>query len=188
MSDSADPREFNPYLTQETMLSEPPAREHMTAQGTRSALSIGLRAWVATGIAGGIFGFFIFGFFGAAFGLFVAFISAIPVATVTFVVLQLTHPRGVTTGRAVLAAAMCGAVTGFGSTFLLFGASRFSATEFLFALIPGILGAVVAAVGVALMDWNKVFYPSADTTSVDWVEVERRMSESDPRPNLPYAS
>ncbi len=188
MSEPAGPREFNPYLPQENMLSEPPAREHMMTQGTRSALSIGLRAWVATGIAGGIFGFFIFGFFGAAFGLFVAFISAIPVATVSFVALQLTHPHGVTTWRAVLAAAVCGAVTGFGSTFLLFGASRFSATEFLFALVPGILGAVVAAVGVALMDWNRVFYSPAYTTLVDWVEVEGRISERDPRPNPPYAS
>ncbi|MBL8811427.1 MAG: hypothetical protein JNM43_14745 [Planctomycetaceae bacterium] len=177
MSESAGSEDFNPYVAQETILSEPPASQLDSLRKSRSALLVSLQAWLTTGVAGGIFGLFLFGFIGAAFGLVVAFIAAVPVATATFVVLQITCPRGVSTGRAVLASAVCGGITGFGSTMLLFGVPRFGASGILFALIPASIGAFVAAIGVAMMNWNKVSDHPPDPTSVDWANIERQMND-----------
>lgn len=177
MSESAGSEDFNPYLAQEAILSEPPASGLDSLRRSSTALVISVQAWLATGVAGGVFGLFLFGLIGAAFGFVIAFIAAVPVATATCVVLQITCPRGVSTGRAVLASALCGGITGFGSTMLLFGVPRFGASGILFALIPASIGAFVAAIGVAMMNWNKVSDHPPDPTSVDWANIERQMND-----------
>lgn len=172
MSEHASHAEFNPYL--------PPASAGFPAQVPGDAttashvspLTAGLTAWASTGVAGAFFGFGIFGFVGAAFGLFIAGAAAVPVAFVIFVALRIICPAGVSKKVAVTSAALCGCMTGFGSTALMFG------TESLpYAAVAGIVGAFVPAVGVGLMSFSNHSYQKRDLPTAVWADLESQVGD-----------
>ncbi|MFO0976263.1 MAG: hypothetical protein U0996_07670 [Planctomycetaceae bacterium] len=156
MSGSESLLDSNPYSAPKSLMEEVPAGARDVTETLQSPLTAGLEAWATTGLAGGFFGLMLAGFFGAVIGLLIAFITALPVAAMIVIVLYFTCPAGVTSRAALWASVVCGAVSGFGSTTLLFGKSSVS-----IALIAGFTGAGVSALGTALIHWNKKFgYPA----------------------------
>lgn len=172
MSEHASQVEFNPYVAPESYGRQTQAGATQPTATHLSPLSVGLIAWASTGIAGGVFGFSIFGFFGFAFGLFIAGAAAVPVAAVIFVVLRIVCSSGVSRKTAVIASALCGLTTGFGSTVLLFGNDSMP-----YAAIAGIVGGIVPAIGVGLMSFNKYSYRELDVPPAVWADLETQRND-----------
>lgn len=174
MSEHPSQVELNPYVAPESYGRQTQASANQPASTHLSPLSAGLVAWASTGIAGGVFGFGIFGFVGAAFGLFIAGAAAAPVTAVIFVVLRIVCPAGVSRKMAVIASALCGLTTGFGSTVSLFGNDSMP-----YAAIAGIVGGIVPAIGVGLMSFSKYSYRQPDVPPAVWSDLEPQLSEVD---------
>lgn len=164
----------NPYSAPQSLMEERSASLRHLPEVIRSPLEASLGAWATTGLAGGLFGFLLAGFIGAAFGLVIAFITALPVATVIFVVLQLTCRDGVTSTVARRASGLCGAVSGFGSTTLWFGHA-----PMWIALAAGCTGAVVSALGTVLIYRARETRLPEEPLPADWAKITREMEERD---------
>jgi hypothetical protein len=172
MSEYPSQVELNPYVAPESYGRQTQASATQPASTHLSPLSAGLVAWASTGIAGGVFGFGIFGFFGAAFGLFIAGAAAAPVAAVIFVVLRIVGPAGVSRKTAVIASALCGLTTGFGSTVSLFGNDSMP-----YAAIAGIVGGIVSGIGVGLMSFSRYSYYELDVPPAVWADLEAQLDD-----------
>lgn len=168
MSPSPNEIEFNPYLAPEMS----GGAERVRSIEKVSPLIAGVWAWASTGIAGAVFGFFIFGFIGAALGFFIAGAAAVPVAAVIFVALRIICPLGVSRKVAVMSAALCGGLTGFGSTVSLFNYSSLPA-----AAVAGIVGTVVSAIGVGIMSSRRFSYVEPEVPPAVWEDLEMQLNE-----------
>ncbi|MFN9719122.1 MAG: hypothetical protein ACK58L_10535 [Planctomycetota bacterium] len=172
MSDQTRPIDYDPYLAPESFTSQNQADATDSAARCLSPLSVAIVAWAGTGIAGSIFGFGIFGFVGAAVGLFIAGAASIPVAAVIFVTLRILRPAGLTRTMSMLSAATCGCITGFGTTISMFGNDSLA-----YAATAGLVGAIMPTAFVGL---NRFVEPSARDIEVPpavWADLERIMEE-----------
>lgn len=172
MPEHASHIEFNPYLAPESAGFQSRAHNDGTTARHLSPLKAGMISWASTGIAGAIFGFGIFGFIGAAFGFFIAGAAAVPVAAVIFVALRIIWPAGVPKNVAVISAALCGCMTGFGSTALMF-----SRGDLVFPAIAGVVGGIVPAIGVGLMSFSRYSYRELDVPPAVWADLETQLND-----------
>jgi len=174
MSGSENLLDSNPYSAPQSLIQD---RSVSLLQGSEilpSPLVVGLGVWASTGLAGGLFGFLLAGFIGAAFGLMIAIITALPVATVIFAVLQLTCREGVTSKVALRASVLCGALSGFGSTTLWFRGS-----PAWIALTAGFTGAVVSAVLTGVIYRTRTVRTPKEPLPIDWAKISEAMERSD---------
>lgn len=181
MSRSESLLDSNPYSAPQSLMEERSASLRHLTEVVRSPLEASLGAWATTGLAGGLFGFLLAGFIGAAFGLVIAFITALPVAAVIFVVLLLTCRDGVTSRAAFRASVLCGAVSGFGSTTLWFGHA-----PVWIALAAGCTGAVVSALGTVLIYRARNTRLPEEPLPTDWAKITQAMEGLDTKDRLHF--
>ena len=162
MAESKEHFGENPY----EVVDAPSTQVDRPENVLNAPLNVGLAAVLGTGCAGGLYGHGIAGFFGLLVGTMMAVLGGFPVALVIYGPLAICCSDGMSRGASILSSIICGAVSGFLVSYLIFRNDGY-------AFAAAFVGGLVAPLVVLLATRNpaKIDGPTGPTLA-EWSDLE----------------
>lgn len=162
MAESTKHSVENPY----EVVDAPSTQVNRPSNVLNTPLNVGLAAVLGTGCAGGLYGYGIWGIIGLLIGTMLAVLGGFPVALVIYGPLAIFCRDGISRGAAILSSIICGAVSGFLVSYLMFRNDGY-------AFAAAFVGGLVAPLVVLLATRNpaKIDDPTGPTLA-EWSDLE----------------
>ncbi len=162
MAESNEHRGENPY----DVVDASSTQGDRPADLLHAPLNVGLAAVLGTGCAGGLYGYGIWGIFGLLIGTMLAIAGGLPVALLIYGPLAIFCRDGISRGASILSSIICGAVSGFLVSYLMFKNDGY-------AFAAAFVGALVAPLVVLLATRNPANTNSTPApTLAEWSDLE----------------